>query len=115
MTFTAHALSVADREQVDTDTWEQRLGEQVRRLRLDAGLDQQALAALADIGLSSVKNLENGRGSTLRTLIRILRALHVESWLDTLAPETSISPLDVLRGQGQTPRQRVYRPRGDGA
>lgn len=68
---------------------------------------------MADVGLSSLKNLENGRGSTLRTLIRILRALDAVDWLTTLAPEPTVSPLDVLRGQGRPPRQRVYRPRGD--
>ncbi|WP_170159846.1 helix-turn-helix domain-containing protein [Frondihabitans australicus] len=95
-----------------TDDLEARLGAQIRALRLDAGYDQRALAELADVGLSSIKNLENGRGSTLRTVIRVLRALHAEAWLDTLSPEPTVSPIDVLRGQSAGPRQRVYRPRG---
>jgi transcriptional regulator with XRE-family HTH domain len=98
---------------LDTDQWEIRLGEQIRRLRLDHGDDQQTLARLADVGLSSVKNLENGRGSSLRTLVRVLRALDAVDWLDTLDPQPTVSPLDLLRGQGRTPRRRVYRPRGE--
>lgn len=96
-----------------TDDLEGRLGSQIRSLRLDAGHDQQTLADLADVGLSSLKNLEKGRGSTLRTLVRVLRALDVADWLETLAPEPTISPLDVLRGQAKGPRQRVYRPRAE--
>jgi transcriptional regulator with XRE-family HTH domain len=117
MTFLAHDVAdamagSADGADLDTAQWEARLGDQIRRLRLDQGSDQQTLARLADVGLSSVKNLENGRGSTLRTLVRILRALDAVDWLDTLDPEPTVSPLDLLRGQGRAPRQRVYRPRG---
>lgn len=98
-------------DDVPTDELESRLGSQIRTIRIQAGHDQQTLAELADVGLSSLKNLENGRGSTLRTLVRVLRALDASDWLDTLAPEPTISPLDVLRGQAKGPRQRVYRPR----
>ncbi len=100
-------------DDASTDDLEGRLGSQIRALRLDAGHDQQTLADLADVGLSSVKNLEKGRGSTLRTFVRVLRALDVADWLETLAPEPTISPLDVLRGQAKGPRQRVYRPRAE--
>lgn len=100
-------------DDASTDDLEGRLGSQIRALRLDAGHDQQTLADLADVGLSSLKNLEKGRGSTLRTLVRVLRALDVADWLETLAPEPTISPLDVLRGQAKGPRQRVYRPRAE--
>lgn len=100
-----------DASDLDTGQWEARLGEQVRRVRLEQGHDQQSLARLADVGLSSVKNLENGRGSTLRTLVRVLRALDAADWLDTLDPEPTVSPVELLRGQGDTPRRRVYRPR----
>ncbi|GAA4666202.1 helix-turn-helix domain-containing protein [Frondihabitans cladoniiphilus] len=96
-----------------TDDWEARLGEQVRTLRLDAGLDQVSCASLADVGLSSLKNLENGRGTSLRTLVKVLRALNAVDWLETLAPSPTISPLDVLRRAPATPRRRVYRPRAE--
>jgi transcriptional regulator with XRE-family HTH domain len=111
MTIAVDTMCMAD--DVSSDDLEARLGSQIRTLRLEAGLDQQTLADLADVGLSSLKNLENGRGSTLRTLVRVLRALAVADWLETLAPEPTISPLDVLRGQAKGSRQRVYRPRAD--
>lgn len=89
------------------------MGEQVRALRLEAGLDQATLAGLADVGLTSVKNLENGRGSSLRTLVRILRSLDATDWLDTLAPTPTVSPIDLLRSAEPAPRRRVYKPRGE--
>ncbi len=92
-----------------TEDWEADLGEQVRQLRLRANLDQQSLARRAGIGLSALKNLESGKGATLKTLIKTLRALDRAAWLETLAPNVSISPLQMLKTQPV--RQRASRPR----
>jgi len=93
-----------------TEDFERSLGEQVRALRIAAGHDQATLASLAGLSLGAVKNLEQGNGSTLRTIIRAVRALGKEEWLNSLAPRISVSPLDVLRNRRE-PRQRVYRER----
>jgi transcriptional regulator with XRE-family HTH domain len=92
-----------------TEDWEVQLGEQVRKLRLRNNLDQQTLAIQAGIGLSALKNLESGKGATLKTLIKTLRALDRAAWLETLAPNVSISPLQMLKTQPV--RQRASRPR----
>lgn len=92
-----------------TEDWEADLGEQVRQLRLRANFDQQSLARRAGIGLSALKNLESGKGATLKTLIKTLRALDRAAWLETLAPNVSISPLQMLKTQPV--RQRASRPR----
>ena len=92
------------------DEWEQRLGEQLRRSRLAAGLDQAGLAAHAGVSIGALRNLEHGRGSTLKTLVRVIRVLGRDDWLDALSPAVSVSPIDILRG-GAAPRTRVYRPR----
>lgn len=92
-----------------TEDWEIELGEQIRKLRLRENLDQQSLASRAGIGLSALKNLESGKGATLKTLIKTLRALDRASWLETLAPNVSISPLQMLKTQPV--RQRASRPR----
>jgi len=94
-----------------TDEWEARVGAQVRALRLDAGLDQISLARRADVSTSTLQSLENGRGSTLASLVRVLRALDAEDALDALAPASAVSPIDVLRSADPAPRRRVYRPR----
>ena len=92
-----------------TQEWETELGEQARNLRLRQNLDQQTLAERANVGLSALKNLESGKGATVKTLIKTLRALGRAQWLETLAPAVSISPLQML--QVTPPRQRASRPR----
>jgi len=94
-----------------TDEWEARIGSQLRALRLDAGLDQISLARRADLSTSALQSLENGRGSTLASLVRVMRALDAEDALDALVPASAVSPIDVLRSADPAPRRRVYRPR----
>jgi transcriptional regulator with XRE-family HTH domain len=96
--------------EASTDDWEQRIGAQVRRARLAAGLDQGELAEQSDVSVGALRSLERGNGSTLRTLVRVARTLGLESWLGSLAPAVAVSPIDVLRGAGPQ-RSRVYRPR----
>ena len=97
-------------ENYDTiDELEARLGASFRELRIRDQLDQRALAAKANVGLSALKNLEAGKGTTLKTLLKVLKALDRVDWLDALAPTVSVSPLQMLRAT--QPRQRVYAPR----
>ncbi|MFH0921395.1 MAG: helix-turn-helix transcriptional regulator [Fibrobacterota bacterium] len=90
--------------------FELELGQNLRALRIRHNLDQQALAAQAGISLNSVKHLENGKGSTLSSLIHVLRVLDRTDWLTSLAPTVSISPLQALKSRAL--RKRVFRPRG---
>jgi transcriptional regulator with XRE-family HTH domain len=90
-----------------SDRWEAELGRQIRALRLRRNLDQQELAARAGIALNAVKNLENAKGATLRSLVQALRALDRVDWLRTLAPQVSISPVQMLKNKA--PRQRASR------
>jgi transcriptional regulator with XRE-family HTH domain len=92
-----------------TQEWEAELGSQIRSLRLRKNLDQRALAAQAGIALGSLKNLESGKGTTLATLLKALRALDRLDWLQALAPTVSISPLQLINQKA--PRQRASSPR----
>ena len=85
------------------------LGHRIRKLRLARNLDQRTTAQRAGISLRALGKLENGRGSTLETLLRTLRALDYVKGIEMLAPEPTINPLAMLRTP--TPPQRVRRPR----
>lgn len=92
--------------------WLAYLGEQVREQRMRAGLDQQTLARRASISVGAVKNLESGKGSSLTSLVKVIRALRREDWLQSLAPRITVSPMQMLRAARlKKPRQRVYKPR----
>lgn len=88
---------------------ETTLGHCLRALRLDRNIDQVTLAESAGISLRALKNLEGGHGSTIRTLVSILRALGREDWLQTIAPVSTINPLTMTRNAA--PRQRASRRR----
>lgn len=85
------------------------LGERLKRLRLSRNLDQRTTAEKAGISEKALRNLEAGRGSTVETLLRVLKALDHLQGLDMLAPEASVNPLELLRQL--KPPQRVRRPR----
>jgi transcriptional regulator with XRE-family HTH domain len=110
MTITGDVPAIIPKLQLSTDDWEERLGSQFRALRIRAQLDQATLADRAAVSLGSVKNLEQGRGSSLRTIICVAIALDRGEWLESLAPAISVSPIDLLRSR-RTPRSRVYRSR----
>lgn len=85
------------------------LGERLKTLRLHRNLEQATLAQRAGISVRTLRNLESGAGSSLRTLILVVRALGRESWLQTIAPVPTINPLMLTRAA--FPRQRAGKPR----
>ena len=89
------------------EEFEALMGEQLKALRLRQNIDQATLAMRAGCSVSALKNLEYGAGSTLRTLISVVRTLGREDWLRNVAPGPTISPVSMLK-PGQT-RQRARR------
>ena len=67
------------------------------------------LAERADLSVGAIKNLEGGKGSSLSTLIRVLRVLDRTDWLESLAPPITVSPLQMLAAKRATaaPRRRA--------
>ena len=104
---------LVDRQHRTVGEWEATLGDQVRRVRIARDLDQARLAELADVSVGAVSNLERGKGSSLHTLIAVLRALGRADWIETLAPTVGVSPMQLLRSKRRTPqpRARVSRKR----
>ena len=80
------------------------LGKRLRRLRLDRNLDQRTTAEKAGISEKALRNLEGGHGSTVETLMRVLKALEYLQGIEILAPEISVNPFDLLR-QSKTPQR----------
>jgi transcriptional regulator with XRE-family HTH domain len=97
-----------------SDELEKVLGRRVRNARFSQRLTQAEVAERANVSLGALKHLESGSGARVYTLVKVLRALGQEEWLDALAPDSErFNPLDLLAAreaeQGARPR-RVRRP-----
>lgn len=88
---------------------EAALGEKLKALRLSRNLDQKTLAERSGVSVRALRSLESGQGSTVKTLVGVLRALGRQDWLNTIAPVATINPLALTR-EAQ-PRQRASRAR----
>ncbi len=86
------------------------LGERLRQLRLSRNADQVETAERAGISEKALRNLEAGRGSSVQTLVRVLKALNALNGIEMLAPVPVVNPMMLLRTHSEP--QRVRRPRG---
>lgn len=81
-------------------------------MRLNEDITQDDLAARADVSVGALRNLEAGRGASVATLLRVLRALGRSEWVETLEPEAQVSPLAIARAaEGRKEPQRASRRR----
>ena len=85
------------------------LGRRIRQLRLSRNIDQRTVAEKAGVARAALQNLEAGRGSSVQTLLRVLKALNYLEGIEMLAPQPTVNPLALLRTK--TPPQRVRRHR----
>ena len=71
-------------EHFSCGTYYDRIGRNVRKIRMEKGLTQERLAEKTELSLAAVQKIETGQsGARIETLIRIALALGVS--LDTLA------------------------------
>ncbi|MBI4755608.1 MAG: helix-turn-helix transcriptional regulator [Betaproteobacteria bacterium] len=88
------------------------LGERLRRVRLSRNQDQRSTSEKAGISEKALRSLETGRGSTVETLLRVLKALDCLDGIDMLAPQPGVDPMALL--SRSRPPQRARRPRKAG-
>ena len=86
---------------------EAALGESLKALRLQKNLNRRILCERAGISENALRHLEGGKGATVKTLVRVIRALDREGWLTGISPQISINPLHMIREK--QPRQRASR------
>tara|TARA_R110000822_G_scaffold181982_1_gene321666 strand:+ start:300 stop:653 length:354 start_codon:yes stop_codon:yes gene_type:complete len=86
------------------------IGERIARRRLDLQLTQAAVAEQAGIAKRTLERMEAGHSSQLSSLIRVLRVLEAMPGLESLVPESTPRPMDLLKRKGKQ-RQRASSPR----
>ncbi len=82
------------------------LGRKLEAYRISRNIKQVDLAELAGISRSTLVRIEAGKGGTIDSLARVMRALDVEERLLDIVPDAQLSPLDE-RSDTSKPRQRV--------
>lgn len=90
----------------------EELGASLAAYRLARNMSQSDVAGLAGLDRTVVVRMEAGRGGTVDSLIRILKALGVEDRIPSLLPDATMSPLGPERLKG--PRKRASKPRKGG-
>ena len=68
-------------------------------------MTQLEAAERLGISVGTVSRIENGSGSSLETLIRLIQLYGKEQWLESIAPQATISPIQQFQLGHQ--RQRV--------
>lgn len=87
------------------------VGAQARDFRIRKGMEQVEVAKIAGVSERTVRDLEQGGGSSLATLLRVMKALGTLNSLDKLfPPAATVDPLALLKRS--KPRQRVGKKRG---
>lgn len=95
-------FKIASTEQV-----QRALGERLNQYRIHLGLQQQALADEAGLSRAAVARLLDGKGGTLNSFLRVLRAMELLDKLDALIPEPRNSPLAPANSKPLSERERV--------
>src|ERR1700682_4383763 len=89
------------------------LGRRIRQLRLSRNIDQRAAGEKAGVTRAALQNLEAGRGSSVQTLLRTLKALNYLEGIEMLAPQPTVNPLALLKTKTSPQRashRRLARP-----
>lgn len=90
---------------------EQELGKRLKDHRLDLNLTQQQVAARSGLSRRTITAIEHGEGSTLTTLIAMLRAMNALATLENFLPDPGISPIAMTTMLQDAPRKYASKPR----
>jgi transcriptional regulator with XRE-family HTH domain len=90
---------------------EQELGKRLKDRRLDLNLSQEQTATRSGLSRRTITAIENGEGSTLTTLIALLRALNALDTLENFLPDPGISPMAMTSMLQDAPRKYASKPR----
>ena len=91
-----------------SETIENALGDRIEKIRLKQNITQSRLAKEAGVSRSTITRLaQEGKGISLDSFIRILKALQLTNNLEALLPDPGLSPLEELKRDSQPSRQRA--------
>lgn len=96
-----------------------KIGDGIKRRRLECNIAQKELARRSGVSLKAVVNLETGRGATLGTFVLVSRSLGLDGWISRFAERSEeFSPLalvDALKKNSPVVRVRKRAGKSKGA
>ena len=87
----------------------ERLGAELRRMRLERNLSQAEVAQRAGLDRTTVVQLEAGRAATMLTVVQVLRAMDRLELLDAFHQEPQPTPYMVVEAQAKYLKQQRKR------
>lgn len=85
---------------------QEKVAQTLKGARLSANLTQEGLASRAGVSLGSLKRFEREAEISLKGLVRIAFALHLEDEIGTLFQPKQSSTLDALLKQSKTSKRQ---------
>ncbi len=83
----------------------EELSGRLARYRMGSGISQARLADQAGVSKRTIERIENGCDTQLTTMIRLLQALGLSERLNQIIPESTVSPMDMLKGRIEPPKR----------
>ena len=84
----------------------EELGARIQRRRLALNISQLELSRKAGVARKVIQNIESRSSCTVKSLVRIMRALGFIGELDLFLPASAPSPLELAKMKGRE-RQRA--------
>ena len=91
---------------------EHAINEKIHKLRLSRNWTREKLAQEAGVSSRTIANLEEGRGITFNTVIRIMKAFGLQGNLNVLFPDTTIQPMELVETGGKDRKRASVKRKG---
>ena len=70
-----------------------QIGSKLKELRIERNMKQAELADASGVSVFTISSVENGKATSLLTIVQLLRALEHLDYLDSFFQEAAISPI----------------------
>lgn len=70
-----------------------QIGSKLKELRIEKNMKQAELSDASGVSVFTISSVENGKASSLLTIVQLLRALEHLDYLDLFFQEETISPI----------------------
>ena len=77
------------------------LGKRIKATRLRKNFTQTEVAERAGISVFTVSQMENGKNTSLYSLVAVLRVLRLLENINDLVPEVAVSPVELLKNNNK--------------